>query len=72
MSHYLVSPAAPEAIIASIEEYIRALKSFDWFYDFSDDHRVYKRGYERMSALRSAQRSLDPEGTIWKQYEKRV
>ena len=71
MSIHFPRPAEPEQIIASIEEYIRALKPFDWHYEFSDDSRVYWQGNARMKVLRTAQRELDPSGTIWSQYERR-
>ena len=28
----------------TLTEFYDVLNSFDWYYDFSDDHRVWKRG----------------------------
>lgn len=60
-----------QQMIESVEEYIRALKTFDWYYEYSDDSRVYYKGNKQMQVLRDAQRSYDPQRTIWAQYERR-
>ena len=33
------------------ENFIKALKSHDWFFDFSDDHSVWTRGRDEKSSL---------------------
>lgn len=33
------------------EEYFHACKHFDWYYDYSDDHRVWKNGNARKAQL---------------------
>tara|TARA_R110001583_G_scaffold31091_1_gene106797 strand:+ start:3141 stop:3461 length:321 start_codon:yes stop_codon:yes gene_type:complete len=38
---------------------LERLKSFDWFYGYSDDHRVWKRGTAGMARLVSELKSLD-------------
>lgn len=47
------------------EEYTEALKAHDWYYEWSDDHRVWQKGTEAAKKLREAQARLDPLGTIW-------
>jgi hypothetical protein len=34
-----------------ISEYYSELSVFDWFYDYSDDHSVWSRGFERKKVL---------------------
>lgn len=36
------------------EEFFEACRCHDWFYDFSDDPRVYRRGYAARQKIRSA------------------
>ena len=63
---YLSSPlAATPHTIETIEDYEHMLKGFDWYYEYSDDHRVWKKGSEGMRLLRDAQSRLDPSKTLW-------
>lgn len=50
------------------ENYIKLLKSHDWYYDYSDDHSVWRRGSEAHSRLRGLQKSIDPTGEIWNEH----
>jgi len=50
------------------ENYIKLLKSHDWYYDYSDDHSVWRRGSEAYGRLRSMQKNLDPTGAIWNEH----
>lgn len=50
------------------ENYRKLLKSHDWYYDYSDDHRVWKSGVAARDTLNGLRRQLDPEGTIWNEY----
>ena len=34
-----------------IEGFIRLLKSFDWYYQYADDHRAYKAGRDQEKVL---------------------
>lgn len=45
--------------------YIAALHQADWFYQFADDSRAYKRGYGKMAQLRQMQKECDPSGALW-------
>jgi len=50
------------------ENYIKHLKSHDWYYDYSDDHSVWKRGVAARDRLRAMQKDLDPTGEIWNEH----
>ena len=45
--------------------YRKALNSFDWQYQFSDDHSRYLSGEKDLRKLRKMQRDLDPWGEAW-------
>jgi len=47
------------------ENYRKLLSAHDWFYDFSDDHSVWKRGTAERDKLNGIRRRIDPENTIW-------
>lgn len=49
----------------TLDEYIQALKKHDWYFEWSDDHRMWQAGNAQLKALREAQRQLDPLGTVW-------
>jgi hypothetical protein len=51
-----------------MDEYINALKKFDWYYLFSDDHRVYNAGEEASKELELMQKLHDPDFQIWNQH----
>ena len=67
-SHILFNLGLVESTSDEIEEYKRLLKAHDWYYSYSDDHRVYVRGEEQYAKLRELMSKLDPDGKIWKQY----
>lgn len=52
----------------TLDQYIAQLKAHDWFYQYSDDHRVWQAGRDVMEQLRAAQRLLDPQGLIWNEH----
>lgn len=47
------------------ENYRKLLRAHDWYYDYSDDHSVWKRGVAARDKLNGLRRQIDPEGTIW-------
>jgi hypothetical protein len=51
--------------ISKLSAYGAALKSFDWQYQFSDDHSVFERGEEALRKLHKMQRQIDPDGVMW-------
>ena len=50
------------------ENYVRLLKSHDWYYDYSDDHSVWRRGNEAHSRLRGIQKTIDPTYAHWNEH----
>lgn len=50
------------------EEYIAALVSHDWYYEYSEDQSVWKRGNRERSALDWARADLDPGYVLWNEY----
>lgn len=55
----------PEEIL---ENYKKALARHDWFYHYSDDHRVWKAGEQSWSNICHRQKVLDKDYLIWNQY----
>lgn len=43
-------------------EFEELLKTHDWFYDYSDDHRVWDEGRKQAFAIRVARTNLENEG----------
>lgn len=52
----------------TLDQYIAQLKAHDWFYEYSDDSRVWQAGRDVREQLRTAQRVLDPQGLIWNEH----
>jgi hypothetical protein len=52
----------------TLDEYTAALKRHDWFYEYSDDHKVWTRGREQARALNAARQEHDKGYEIWNQY----
>lgn len=44
-----------------LTQYLNLLKSYDWYYQYSDDHRVYVRGINHNEALRKTYEKLSTE-----------
>lgn len=57
-----------DPVPGELEIYRQQLAGHDWFYDYSDDFGVWKRGSEKRAALAALRKRLDPEGTIWNEY----
>lgn len=51
-----------------IENYRERLQTHDWYYEFSDDHSVWLRGFAARQCLRELQKEIDPDGKIWNEY----
>lgn len=62
------SPQASASLTPEQENYVRHLKSHDWYYEYSDDHSVWKRGCTERDRLRLLQKDLDPTGDIWNEH----
>ena len=52
----------------ALTKYRMALAHHDWYYDFSDDHSVYKAGLSQRESLRVQAKALDPTFVIWNSY----
>lgn len=52
----------------SFENYIRLLKTHDWWYFMSEDYSSYCRGKASWEQLNSLQNKLDPDCVIWNEY----
>lgn len=52
----------------NLDDYIGMLKSHDWFYEYSDDHRMWVRGKEQRAAILEAKSKLDPDYSVWNDY----
>lgn len=46
-------------------QYVAALKAHDWFFQYSDDISVYRRGRDSLAALRATQQRIDPQLKVW-------
>lgn len=47
------------------DEYIAALKAHDWFFDFSDDYSVWKKGMESYIRIVTGLKEHDPHREEW-------
>ena len=54
--------------LTNLESYEKQLKDFDWGYEGSDDHLVWKRGKQELHRLRLIQKELDKDEAIWNKY----
>jgi len=52
----------------TVEEYREALQRHDWFYDCSEDPRVYRKGADQRSKINAMQYHLDRDHKIWNEY----
>lgn len=43
----------------TVEEYFKELRSHDWFYEYSDDHSVWRKGLDNRSKLYSLAKEND-------------
>lgn len=51
------------------QQYAYHLKNHDWLYEFSDDYSVFNKGQRERNAILKMAKLLDPDLTIYKQYE---
>lgn len=69
---------SPEEFIPRLGEFIQALKSHDWFYDYSDDPRAYARGAESYRKIADMMAQFKRAGVhdaamvLYRQYEKKA
>ena len=48
-----------------LKEYLKALESHDWYYNYSDDHQVYMKGSSEKDNLRKLAMIYDHNFQIW-------
>jgi hypothetical protein len=56
----------------NIKEYFEACKNFDWYYSFSDDHRVYTRESANEKKLVAEYKNDPIKEKIFKDWSKHV
>ena len=54
-----------------VEKYEKALKDFDWLFEYSDDGMVWARCNAQLKLLKAWQEKIDPDKTFWNKYERR-
>lgn len=54
----------------SEEEFMTMLRNHDWYYMYSDDHSVWKRGQAESAAIMAAMRENTEFGKIYQNYTK--
>jgi len=58
----------PTRPIESKEQYEHYLRTHDWFYEWSDDHSVWLRGWRAVAYLKEAAPLFDPDLSVWRKY----
>jgi len=48
-----------------LKSYYNMLKAFDWYYAYSDDHRVWKAGSDKEDQLRQISRESIEHKKLW-------
>jgi hypothetical protein len=48
--------------MSTLSEFEEMLKTHDWFFDYSDDHRAWEKGRKEAFAIRVARTNLETEG----------
>lgn len=51
-----------------MRKYEALLVNLDWYYDMSDDNRVYKAGSEAYTEAVRLRDEVDPEWMVWNEY----
>lgn len=55
-----------------IDEYVNQLKAHDWFYDYSDDHRVWVAGREAANKLSGKALSHEIYNQVYRMWQDTV
>lgn len=50
------------------EEFFEKLKSHDWFYEYSDDHSVWRKGGKSLAELRALAKNNDMFAMMFSDY----
>lgn len=57
---------APPPESDAMQQYRKALREFDWRFEFSDDGESHRQGSAALKELHAMQQALDPDGSIWR------
>lgn len=60
----LAGLVAQPAILARAE-YLTALRTMDWQFEFSDDGRAYRHGRDQLQRIRDLQPLVDPDAALF-------
>ncbi len=52
----------------TIEDYIRAVRNFNWGFEYADSYTQVVDGREKLMKIRLAQQQIDPDATIWNSF----
>lgn len=55
-----------------LNEFYDELEKFDWFYEMSDDHNVWRRGQKEYNKLNNIACKSPEHGKLFSQYKKHV
>jgi hypothetical protein len=50
------------------DRYEDLLKNFDWQFEFSSEHSVWREYKDKLAELKRLQPKVDPDRTIWNKY----
>lgn len=56
--------------ITSLQSYYDALEQFDWFYHFSDDHRVWKKGEAASKKIKYLANQSPEHADLYRRFHK--
>jgi hypothetical protein len=51
--------------IQTPEEYVTRLRTFDWLFEYSDDHSIWQAGVNELARLKYWQKLHDPDFIVW-------
>lgn len=51
-----------------LKQYRELLAKHDWFYSYSDDYSVYRRGEDNMAQIRRLQPQVDQDFSVYNTY----
>ena len=54
------------------EDFLKLLNAHDWYYMYSDDHSVWRRGKDEAQVIFAAMRDNKELGELYQNYKKEV
>ena len=52
----------------TIDEYTRAVRNFDWGFEYADSYSQVIDGREKLAKILLVQQRIDPDATIWNNF----